>query len=235
MEPDSAANANKGTTSGLAIGSLICGIFALPSCGLAGIAGAILGHLGLSEIRKSSGAKRGRGLAVAGLVLSYLSLAILPIATLSGLAAPMILRQKKEADRAMTINNMKLLGLALLEFDQEYGSFPSDATAAKVARSTGQSGPMTGPDVLRQLEAFGPNGSVTEWLTVTRLAEGDWLYHAGLDTHSAPSSVLLVSPVLEDKVIVLRVDNSVHTIPRQQVEVLVSADESFVVIPAPRR
>jgi hypothetical protein len=41
-----------------------------------GISGVVLGHLGLSDLKKSHGAIRGRGLAIAGLVLSYISITI---------------------------------------------------------------------------------------------------------------------------------------------------------------
>ena len=56
--------------SGKAIASLVCGIFFLfPPFALAAI---ILGHLSLSQIRKSGGRLAGNGLAIAGLVLGYL-------------------------------------------------------------------------------------------------------------------------------------------------------------------
>jgi len=56
------------TTSGLAIASLITA-FLVPV-----IVPIVLGHLAKREIRNSSGAKSGSGLATAGLVLGYISL-----------------------------------------------------------------------------------------------------------------------------------------------------------------
>jgi hypothetical protein len=41
-----------------------------------GISGVVLGYLGLSNLKQSHGAISGRGLAIAGLVLSYLSITI---------------------------------------------------------------------------------------------------------------------------------------------------------------
>src|ERR1700680_3663115 len=57
-------------TSRKAIGSLICGLlfFFIPTA----IIAVVLGHLSLSEIRKSAGQIKGHGMAVAGLVLGYL-------------------------------------------------------------------------------------------------------------------------------------------------------------------
>lgn len=62
-------------TSGKAIFSLISGILfiILPFS----IVAVIFGHLSLSEIRKSAGRLTGRGLAIAGLVLGYLGVAVI--------------------------------------------------------------------------------------------------------------------------------------------------------------
>ena len=56
-------------TSGLAIGSLVCGLGSPLLC-LTFIPAIILGHLALNEIRKTPGT-RGRGLAMTGLILGY--------------------------------------------------------------------------------------------------------------------------------------------------------------------
>src|SRR5262249_36533342 len=66
-------------TSGKAIGSLISGISAyviFPFLGA--IVAVVLGHLGLSEIKKSAGRLTGNGLATAGLVLGYIQIAGIP-------------------------------------------------------------------------------------------------------------------------------------------------------------
>lgn len=57
------------TTSGMAIASLVLGIF---PCGLTAILAIIFGHLALSEINKSNGTIGGRGMGIAGLVLGYI-------------------------------------------------------------------------------------------------------------------------------------------------------------------
>lgn len=64
-------------TSGMAIGSLVCGLFlfVFPLS----VVAVILGHLSLSEIRKSAGRIAGHGMAVAGLVLGYLGLSVVPV------------------------------------------------------------------------------------------------------------------------------------------------------------
>ena len=77
-------------TSGKAIASLVCGVFffILP----ASIAAVVLGHLSLSEIKKSAGRVQGQGLAIAGLVLGYMGLAGIPFAIIAASAIPNWLR-----------------------------------------------------------------------------------------------------------------------------------------------
>ena len=64
-------------TSNLAITSLVSGILGwtlLPFLGA--IVAVITGHMARSEIRRSNGALDGDGLAVAGLVMGWISLAL---------------------------------------------------------------------------------------------------------------------------------------------------------------
>ena len=70
----------KAKTSGLAITSLVLGIAGPCTLGLGSIIGLILGIVGLVKIGKSAGAKGGRGLAIAGIVVS--GLGIVPLLVL---------------------------------------------------------------------------------------------------------------------------------------------------------
>ena len=67
-------------TSGLAIGSLVCGILCVP------IVSIVLGHLALSQIKRAAGAVSGKGMAIAGLILGYLTVLISLIGILSAIA-----------------------------------------------------------------------------------------------------------------------------------------------------
>ena len=58
------------TTSGLAIGSLVCGLFWV--CGIGSIAALILGFLALRQIRREPLRIDGKGLAIAGIALGWL-------------------------------------------------------------------------------------------------------------------------------------------------------------------
>jgi len=69
-------------TCGLAIASLVLSIVSVPTlccCG-AGLVAAVLaivfGHMAIGQIRRSEGRLNGKGLAVAGLVIGYASVAL---------------------------------------------------------------------------------------------------------------------------------------------------------------
>lgn len=64
-------------TSGLAIASLVCGIAGIVSCFLPGIAAVICGHMALKQMADPNARVTGRGMAVAGLVLGYLSILVM--------------------------------------------------------------------------------------------------------------------------------------------------------------
>ncbi|MEW9548589.1 DUF4190 domain-containing protein [Nonomuraea sp. NPDC050783] len=61
-------------TNGMAVASLVLGIVGMISCGLTSIVGVILGHIALNRIKRSG--EEGQGLAVGGLVTSYVMIVI---------------------------------------------------------------------------------------------------------------------------------------------------------------
>jgi type IV pilus assembly protein PilA len=105
-------------TSGKAIASLICGVFffMLP----ASIAAVVLGHLSLSEIKKSAGRIQGQGLATAGLVLGYLGLAFIPLLIMAAIAIPNLLRARIGANEATAISAVRTIVAAELAYQQEH-------------------------------------------------------------------------------------------------------------------
>jgi hypothetical protein len=64
-------------TNGLAIASLVLGVLFCTLVG--GILSVILGNLALGQIDRSYGAQKGRGLAIAGIVLGWIGIALLAI------------------------------------------------------------------------------------------------------------------------------------------------------------
>jgi len=73
-----------GRTSGMAVASLVLGILWVFWIG--SVLAVVFGHVALSQINRSSGAVRGRGLAVAGLVLGYLGVATLVLSIVVAIA-----------------------------------------------------------------------------------------------------------------------------------------------------
>jgi prepilin-type N-terminal cleavage/methylation domain-containing protein len=71
-----------------------------------------------------------------GFTLVELLVVIVIIAALAGLTAPMVIRQRKKADQTEAVNNARQIGMALFEFENEYGTFPDDATATAVKDAT---------------------------------------------------------------------------------------------------
>jgi type IV pilus assembly protein PilA len=110
-------------TSGKAIGSLICGIvfFFFPSA----IAAIILGHLSLSDIRRSGGRLTGRGLATAGLVLGYMGLSAIPIMIVAAIAIPNLLRARIAANEAGAVGSLRRIDTAAFAYSANYSNgFP---------------------------------------------------------------------------------------------------------------
>jgi len=72
-----------------------------------------------------------------GFTLVELLVVIVIIAALAGLAAPMVMSQRKKADQTQALSNARQVGMALLSFDNEYGKFPDEGTSEAVANNTG--------------------------------------------------------------------------------------------------
>ena len=63
--------------SNKAVASLVCGVLFL--CAPASIAAVVLGHLALSDIKRTANRMAGKGMAIAGLVMGYLGIALTAI------------------------------------------------------------------------------------------------------------------------------------------------------------
>jgi len=128
-------------TPGLAKASLVCGIASFILLCLTGIPAVICGHMALSKINKSQGQLGGSGLAIAGLILGYISIALtLLIAPLAAIATPIIIKTQKKANMINATSNAKQVFMLMVDFDQKYKSFPSDDTAIdELAGYTGKS------------------------------------------------------------------------------------------------
>jgi len=94
-------------TSGLAVASLICGIAGVCTCGLGGIAGLVLSIAAMRRIKHSGGQLGGRGLAVAGLIVSIIAI-IVGLVIIAGTGAAWFYAER-EYDSVQFRTNVQVL------------------------------------------------------------------------------------------------------------------------------
>jgi type II secretory pathway pseudopilin PulG len=114
-------------TSPLAIVSLVCGILAFVAMPfLAAIPAVVCGHLARSRISQAAGRVGGKGLALAGLIMGYLNLALLPvIAILAALAIPVFSKAQERAVETRIATDARQIALACLVYASDHGdAFP---------------------------------------------------------------------------------------------------------------
>jgi type IV pilus assembly protein PilA len=119
-------------TSGKAVASLIFGLFlfAFPFS----LVAIILGHLSLSEIRKSAGRVKGEGMAMAGLVLGYVGLAAIPvILIIAAIAIPNLLRARMAANESMAAVSTRTLVVAEAGYSSSHPNLGYTCTLSDLA------------------------------------------------------------------------------------------------------
>jgi hypothetical protein len=102
-------------SSGKALASLICGVvfFFWP---VTAVAAVVLGHLALSDIKGSAGRIAGRGMAIAGLVMGYIGVSIVPILIVAAIALPNLLRSRMAANEASAVGSLRTYNSALVSY-----------------------------------------------------------------------------------------------------------------------
>lgn len=123
-------------TENSAIPTLILGILALFFSIITGIPAIILGHMSLSKIKKSAGHLTGEGMALAGLILGYVSVALVPLLLM--IAIPNLVRSREAANTAAAVSTVRTLIYAETTYSTTYpkaGYSPDLATL-------GPGGPM---------------------------------------------------------------------------------------------
>jgi type II secretory pathway pseudopilin PulG len=81
----------------------------------------ILGHLSLSEIKKSAGRLTGEGLATAGLILGYIGVAAIPIIlTLAAIAIPNLLRARMAANESSAVAAVRTINTAQMAYSESH-------------------------------------------------------------------------------------------------------------------
>lgn len=116
--PAIAGNASERPTDTKAVASLVLGILSLTVFWIvAGIPAVILGHMSRGSIRRSLGRLKGEGMALAGLIMGYISLAGLPfILIIAAIAIPNLLRSRIAANEASAVSSVRQVIKASIEY-----------------------------------------------------------------------------------------------------------------------
>jgi prepilin-type N-terminal cleavage/methylation domain-containing protein len=154
-----------------------------------------------------------------GFTLVELLVVIVIIASLAALSAPMIMGQVKKAARTEAISNAKQIGLAMFQFENDYGSYPDadtlDRLTTDLPDADVQGGTGNANEYFRQLMHAGiapseemfyakaegtikPDGDITgtKALDTGEVGFGYITNGAeGMSTSGNPSRVLVVSPL----------------------------------------
>ena len=134
-------------TSGKAIASLVCGIINIFPLFIVAV---VLGHMSLSEIKKSGGRLKGEVLAIAGLVMGYLGIVAIPIILIiAAIAIPNLLRAKMAANESSAVGSVRNLITAeasyrVIHTDAGCTCSLSDLAAAGLINSILASGQKSG-------------------------------------------------------------------------------------------
>jgi prepilin-type processing-associated H-X9-DG protein len=116
-----------GKMSVMAVLSLVFGILALPTCGGLGLFGLILGIIAMVKVSNSRDQLRGKGVALAGVVVSGFSLLMVPI--LAAMLLPAFAAAKQKAQSIACMNNEKQLVLAVLMYSESHTNhYPAAAS-----------------------------------------------------------------------------------------------------------
>jgi len=120
---------NRPPSSGLAVASFVMGALSIVGCSIfTGIPAIIAGQIAHSRSRKSPQEFGGRRMAVAGMVMGIVSVALIPvIAILAGMMLPALAKAKEKAQRINCVSNLKQIGLAARTWSNNHGGkFPPD-------------------------------------------------------------------------------------------------------------
>jgi hypothetical protein len=120
-------------TAGLAVASLVLGILGLVAIGpLGAIPAVICGHIARSRISASQGALEGEGMALAGLIMGYVNIALMVvlIPMCAAIAIPSFVKARNVAQENVCMNNLRMIDSAKEQWALSSGA--TDGTPADV-------------------------------------------------------------------------------------------------------
>lgn len=135
----------------------------------------------VSHKSKPNWAKRVALSIVAVGLLFFIAILILPMVVRPGCG-------RNRADQVEAVSNARQIGLALLEFDNEYGAYPSDATVALVLKSN-------------QVHDFKlsdkSSNSLFRQLFAAHLTQSEAMFYAKVKNSRKPDGDIMPGKVLE--------------------------------------
>ena len=117
-------------TPGIAVVSLVLGILGLACIGPFGaIPAVICGHVAKSRIKSSGGSLQGDGLALAGLILGYVSIGLMIVLMplYIAIAVPGFMKARAITQRNMCIEGLRVVDHAVQQWAMEKGKNDGDA------------------------------------------------------------------------------------------------------------
>ncbi len=187
-------------TSALAISSLLLGLLGLLI--LPAIGGMVCGLIAQSRISRSNGQLKGKGLALAGIIVSGVMLLLIPVvAILAGILLPALSGAKVKAQTIMGMSNVKqiCLGLSLHALDHD-DKFPTatnwcDAVSPSVGGLSTVFRRPNNPSVTRsdygynaRLAGLKSSEVPTDTVLVFELQTGGWNISGGPELLRHPSN-----------------------------------------------
>ncbi len=114
-----------GGRKGLAITSLVLGIIGIPTLGLCfvgGIAGIALGVVALNKAKTNPAQYAGKGIAIAGIITSALSMLIAIPGIIAAIAIPNLIKSQQAAHETAAINEVITIGKAQILYSVTRGN-----------------------------------------------------------------------------------------------------------------
>ncbi len=107
-----------------AVTSFVLGLLSLVTCVITGVPAIILGIWALVDISKSQGRLEGKGFAIAGIAVPGVTM-VLGVPLMVALLLPAISAAREAARASVSANNMRQIGLAMLNYEDQRRRLPA--------------------------------------------------------------------------------------------------------------
>lgn len=142
---------------GLAVTSLVLGILSLPTGGLLFIGaavGIVLGIIAIVRANKEPAVYGGKGMAIAGIVLSGLGIVLIPVmGIIAAIAIPSLLRARVSANESVAIGDCRTVISAQHAYASANGGFFDSLECLALPVSCIPEYPVAGPNFLDEATA----------------------------------------------------------------------------------